>query len=407
MVSGRNQAFPHTDQLKPVFPARTMHPYSFEEGSHGSGGSPRVLRVSHSAVVQSWRQREREMQSQGAVVNLVTAARWNEGGSDIAFDQGNDAFAVAARTFGSHPNFFLYAPGALWRMFSREWDVLDFHEEPYSLATAELLLMRALRARRVPYVLYSAQNIAKRFPPPFRLLERFALRRAAGAYPCNSEAGKIMRQRGLRGALFVLPLGVDTSMFVAADRQPPRPELLRLGYVGRLTEAKGIDVLVDAIATERRMTLEVVGHGTTADALVAQVRRLAIADRVRLRGFVAQEHLPEMYREFDVVVIPSVPKDGWTEQFCRVAVEAMASGVPIVASRTGALPEVVGTSGLLVTPGDAGALRLALRRLHEDPLLWKSLRDDGLARANDFAWPKIVADHLELYRSVMTGARRG
>ena len=67
-----------------------------------------------------------------------------------------------------------------------------------------------------------------------------------------------------------------------------------------------------------------------------------------------------MYRRFDVVVVPSLETPSWVEQFGRVAVEAMASGVVVVASRSGSLPEVVGEAGVLVPPGDVGALADAL-----------------------------------------------
>ena len=98
--------------------------------------------------------------------------------------------------------------------------MIDIHEEPFALATAEILLLRRLRRQRAPYVLYSAQNIDKRYPPPFRWLERWALRHAAGLSVCNSEAGRICERKGLPGPATLIPLGVDVERFSPAPAGP-------------------------------------------------------------------------------------------------------------------------------------------------------------------------------------------
>jgi glycosyltransferase involved in cell wall biosynthesis len=158
---------------------------------------------------------------------------------------------------------------------------------------------------------------------------------------------------------------------------------------------------MEAISGIPEATLEIIGAGPEADALVSLSKRLGLADRVTFRGFVDQRDLPDVYRAFDVVVAPSRPSPGWREQFCRVAVEAMASGVPVVVSDTGALPEVVGEGGVLVTPGDADALRAVLRRMLDDPDLWERTRRAAVDRAPGFAWSAVAEAHNALYDEVM------
>ena len=363
-------------------------------------GSLRALRVSHSSVVTTWRQRDREMRARGTDVRLVVAKKWDEGGSEVAYDGSDVGFTVPVAVLGRHPNLFAFDPRPLWRiMKDGPWDVIDFHEEPYSLAMAELLVLRALRARGAPFLVYSAQNLDKRFPAPFRWIERRALAEAAGAYVCNAEAGRILRRKGLRGELRVIPLGVDVDRFRPSDRSPPEGTL-RVGYVGRLAPHKGVDVLLEAVAHDPCLHLELIGSGPDADRLAERARRLGVSDRARFRGFTSQDELPGRYRDLDVLAVPSVPTPAWTEQFCRVAVEAMASGVPVVASDTGALPEVVGDAGLLVAPGDPVALRLALRRVVDEPGLWARLRAAGLARVGSFTWATVAEAHLDLYKTV-------
>jgi glycosyltransferase involved in cell wall biosynthesis len=359
-----------------------------------------VLRVSKSGVVTAWRERERQLRSLGVDLTLVSAARWEEGGSMVDFTPAGDQFAVPVRTLGRHPNLFLYDPWPLWKLLgTKEWDLIDLHEEPFGLAVAEVLLLCWLRAPRVPFIFSSAQNIEKRYPPPFRWFERFALRHAAGAYTCNSEAGDILRRKGLRGEWALLPLGVDVERFKPVDREPPGGSL-SVGFVGRLIRHKGVDVLIRAVADDTRLSVEVFGAGPELEKLTTLVDTLGIGERVHFHGHIDEAKLPGVYPTVDVLAVPSIPLPGWIEQFGRVVVEAQASGVPVVASASGALPDVVGEAGLLVPPVDPGTLHAALVRFLEEPGLWSGLREAGLAAAARYSWESVANSQLALYLSV-------
>ena len=360
----------------------------------------RVLRVSKSGVVTAWRERERQLRKRGADLALVTAARWEEGGSMVEFDSAGDEFAVPLRTLGRHPNLFLFDPRPLWRLLgSSQWDLIDMHEEPFGLAVAEVLFLRWLRSSSTPYVVSSAQNIEKRYPPPFRWFERWSLRGAAGAYTCNTEAGDILRRKGLAGALVLLPLGVDVGRF-EPDTRPSPSGSLRVGFVGRLIHHKGVDVLLGAIARDSRLVVDIFGTGPELDRLVDLSEALGIANRVTFHGYVDEEAIPGVYRDIDVLAVPSVPTPGWIEQFGRVVVEAQASGVPVVASASGALPDVVGEDGLLVPPASPSSLQSALSRFLDEPGLWEHLRSSGIAGAHRYTWERIADTQIDLYRRV-------
>ena len=109
-----------------------------------------------------------------------------------------------------------------------------------------------------------------------------------------------------------------------------------------------------------------------------------------------------LYRSLDVLAVPSLTTPGWVEQFGRVAVEAMACGTPVVASDSGALPDVVRGAGLLVPPGDAAALAEALARAGTDERLSATMRREGIARAREFSWDRIGETYVELYESMGT-----
>ena len=131
---------------------------------------------------------------------------------------------TAIRTIGRHPCGFLYEPTALWRVLhSVPHDLLDLHEEPYSLAAAETLFLRWLSRQRAPLVFYSAQNLQKRHPFPVRIAERAVLACAKGAYPCNEGAAANLRRKGFRGVVQVIPLGIDAPPACSTKTAPRRP----------------------------------------------------------------------------------------------------------------------------------------------------------------------------------------
>jgi glycosyltransferase involved in cell wall biosynthesis len=195
-----------------------------------------------------------------------------------------------------------------------------------------------------------------------------------------------------------LPLGVDVERFLPAPHELPS-EGLRVGFVGRLIPHKGVDVLLRAVALDDRFTAEIFGAGPESDSLTALADRLGIGERVTFHGHVDEERIPDVYAEFDVLAVPSVPLPSWVEQFGRVVVEAQASGVPVIASASGALPDVVGDRGLLVEPNDPQALRDGLSRFIDEPGLWDRLRISGIEGAEQYSWKSVADTQMDLYRS--------
>lgn len=369
-----------------------------------------MLRISHSATIAAWRGRERALRALGDDVTLITARRWHAGGAEVALDASADEQVRPARTAGRHPALFLYAPGPLWRALGERWDVIDVHEEPFALSTAQVLLMRALRRNPAPVVLYTAQNVPKRYPVPFRWLERWALRSAAGISACNSAAARIVERKGFPGRARVIPLGVDAPAASDGPAVAAAPAGVErsassgtvIGMLGRIVAEKGADILLDAVAARPHLSAVIAGAGDHAAALAERAAGEGLADRVRLLGPIPPERVGEFYRSIDVLAVPSVPTGSWTEQFGRVAVEAMAAGVPVVASDAGALPEVVGDGGLIFSAGDATALADAVDQANGP--LRGTLVAAGLSRAQQCSWESVARQYRALYAAVRKDA---
>ncbi len=202
-----------------------------------------------------------------------------------------------------------------------------------------------------------------------------------------------------REKVHIVPLGVDTRLF------RPRPEQPRVpGRIVTVTSAdsplKGLPVLLRAVAklaTERDAHLVVIG--TPSDATRQQLRQLALGDRVTFASGLPDAEYARALASAEVAVVPSM-----YEGFSLPAVEHMASGTPLIASRAGALPEVTGEAALLVPPGDSEELSAALRGLLDDPAARAQLATRGLERVSErFAWPAVAAATEALYRKVING----
>ena len=158
-----------------------------------------------------------------------------------------------------------------------------------------------------------------------------------------------------------------------------------------------MDVLVEATAPlDARVLL--VGDGASRGALEDRVSAWP-RGKARFVGAVMDTDVPEYLAALDVLVLPSRTTATWAEQFGHVLIEAMAAGVPVVGSSSGAIPDVVGDAGIIVPEGDAAALRRALETLLADPALRARLSERGQDRVQAHYAHAVVARELAaLYR---------
>jgi glycosyltransferase involved in cell wall biosynthesis len=145
--------------------------------------------------------------------------------------------------------------------------------------------------------------------------------------------------------------------------------------------------------------LVIVGDGPLRPVVLAAVLGSSARDRISLRGFIRHEEVPTVLASLDVLVLPSV-----YEEMGSVLVEAMVSGVPVVASRVGGIPEVVvdGRTGVLVPPGDIDALARALDGLVADPERRRQMCLNARERAVQYSWPDLAGRVADLYDRLTT-----
>jgi glycosyltransferase involved in cell wall biosynthesis len=163
------------------------------------------------------------------------------------------------------------------------------------------------------------------------------------------------------GKLRIVHCGVDPTLFEVKKHSSRGKRML---FVGRLAAAKGLPILLEAVAKVEGATLDIAGDGPDRSMIEDKVRSLALSDRVRFLGYQSQPQVLELLKRTDVFVLSS-----FAEGVPVVLMEAMAAGVPVVATRIAGIPELVRDehNGLLVPPGDVDSFANAIRRLLDDP----------------------------------------
>ncbi|WP_328810090.1 glycosyltransferase family 4 protein [Rhodococcus sp. NBC_00294] len=207
------------------------------------------------------------------------------------------------------------------------------------------------------------------------------------------------------GAVTVVPLGVDTTVFTpgAAPRVPGRIVAVASADVA----LKGVRHLLEAVAkmrTERDVELELVSKVDPAGPTRTLIDDLGIDDIVRTRSGLDDAELARVLASADVACVPSL-----YEGFSLPTIEAMACATPLVVSRTGAIPEVVGPDGLcadLVPPGDSDALARALMRALDDEPRRRAMGERGRERATQtYGWPAVAAATVAEYEKAIADRR--
>lgn len=368
----------------------------------------RVAVVSHTYVVRANAGKLAALERRPDVELLaLSVRRWRNRdiGERLNFADAHGAaprIAALPVFLPGYGSVFAYGPGPLLSALRRlRPDLVHGEEEPWSIAALQLAL--AARFMGSALSLFTWENIDRRLPAPLRVIRRFVLRRAIAIVAGNREAATILRRHGFEGTIAVLPqLGVDPAVFVPGPALPEaRP--FTVGYVGRLVPEKGVHVLLEAVSRlPNDVRLLLIGTGPLAATIRERGRAAGFNRRLELREDIQHAEVPGHLREMSVLVLPSLTTTPWKEQFGHVLIEAMACGVPVVGSDSGAIPDVIGSAGLIVKEGDPAALASVLGVLRASPATRARLAALGRERATSEFSDEIVARRLvDVWRSAL------
>ena len=249
---------------------------------------------------------------------------------------------------GIHLYFYPY-----WWKPVREFkpDIIHIDEEPWSLSALQFALSGARIGAKILFC--SFQNIFKQYPPPFSLFERIVFDKSSCA---------VVRSKGIRDALlkksylkrvFVIPWAVELERFYPRNMSVLRRKLglnsSVVGYIGRLTEEKGVIDFVRSLSilSKKGVKLQalIVGSGPYKKKVKRMVDILRLNGLIKIISAIPHNEIWKYYNCMDILVVPSHTTKNWKEQFGRVLIEAMACGVPVIGSSSGEIPKIIRKTG--------------------------------------------------------------
>ena len=311
------------------------------------------------------------------------------------------------------PLYFLFAERALRRLVEREGiDVVHAHW----ILPNGYVAARVGAATGVPYAvtLHGSDVFMAERNALFRRMARRALAGAAHVTSCSAElADRLLALGEDRGAgaaekVLLVPNGTDVVPEEVPDAAE-HPERRRVLAVGRMVYKKGFEYLVDAapaiLSGFPDAEIVLAGGGELIPELRRRAERLGVGDRLRFPGPLSHDRVLELMGTAEVFVMPSVRDPaGNVDGLPIVVLEAMAAGIPVVATDVSGIPLAVadGETGLLVPERDAGALATAVGRLLADPGLGRRLGEAGRRRVREeLNWDAIAEIHERLYRGAV------
>ncbi|GAB4438847.1 MAG: glycosyltransferase family 4 protein [Anaerolineae bacterium] len=380
----------------------------------------KVLMLSKALIVGPYQKKLEEMAAlEGVELTVVVPPSWNDANGITRLEKAHTrGYELLVSSMALNGNYHLhFYPKLRGIVRSLRPDIFHIDEEPYNLATFQA--MRLARSVGAKTVVFTWQNLYRRYPPPFAWMESYVLNHTGALLVGNREAAEVWRRKGYGGPMHLIPqFGVDPAIYYRHQRVKKRSKIsvfkrksvgpasqpaLVIGYVGRLVEEKGLEILLHAARKlQGPWMLQILGDGPDRKRLEQMAQWLGIAPRVTFDHKLPSGHLPHYFSGLDVLVLPSVSRANWKEQFGRVLIEAMACDVITVGARSGAIPEVMGDAGLTFAEGDAEDLQRQLQRLLEDVPLREELRQKGRQRITGRYTQAAIAGHtVEVYRQLM------
>ena len=380
----------------------------------------RVLLISHSCAMRTEGQPKAQLLGRmpGVELRVVIPHYWNHYGRDDRPGEPPAAGAsfecdlkrVCLRWLGPVGWYLHWYPGLGDTIGKFQPDVIDIWEEPWGAVSAHTVWLRNQLCPHARIVTETEQNICKSLPFPFERFRSYTLRNADYAVARNEEAAGVLRTKGFKGPVEVVPNAVDADLFhplAETDREAARRELgfegFVAGYVGRLVPEKGLTDAIDALAhCPPGVRIMFLGNGPTRQELEQRAAAAGVSQRVMFLAARPLGELPRIMSAMDALVLPSRTTPQWKEQFGRVIIEAQACHTPVVGSDSGAIPDVVGMGGTIFPEGDVKALAAALTRLAADPAEVRRLGAIGREQVErSYTWRRVAERMAAIYSKVV------
>lgn len=311
-------------------------------------------------------------------------------------------FSVAPIPLSRGRRSFFRSPDMGFRRLSP--DIIYIAQERHDWSTLQSIIYGRLWARRAKIIGGSTINIDYELTRPQHVLkENIFLRGTDAIVAMNHEAAQVLRHHGYERPILVQHgIGADGNTWFPIEESRGNAGPLAIGFVGALVEEKGVlDLARALLKMGSEWSLTLVGDGPLRTHMTEVLQGRGPGRQVSFFGTVPRSAIPEIMRSLDVLVLPSRTTPTWKEQFGLVLAEAMLSGVAVAGSDSGAIPEVIGTAGIVFPEGDTSALAGALDLLARDPEALRRFKASGRERAESCFSTAALSDQFYSFCSTL------
>lgn len=293
-------------------------------------------------------------------------------------------------------------------ILKNKYDIVETIEN-YTYSSLQSIIAKEFSRTRA--VIMNWENIVF---PPWKFFLRYIVNKQCDVFrvPSLTAKWKLIREGVKNEKIHYIPACVNTKRFNPYLKKDLKEKLgiedkIVILYIGRLIQQKGLECLIKAFARVLQENLQIfliiVGEGPLKNTLKSLVNELKIGNNIIFLGAIPYDQIHEIHAISDITVLPSIPTKNWMEQFGYVLIEAMACGKPIVASRSGAIPEIVidNETGFLVEPGNISDLAEKISLLASDSKLREKMGYKGRVRVEkNFSYEVIIPKIKKLYYSI-------
>lgn len=393
----------------------------------------RVLFVSHTYVVGVNQGKLDAIASLDEVeVSLLAPKRWKavQWGKILELENPYPQIQLYPNKvlFSGKAGAYLYSPFAILRaILDFRPDIIQVEQEVFSLSGFEVALCSRLLNK--PVVFFGWENMDRKLSWFRCWIRKFILNTTKSIIAGNCEGAELVKKWGYSGPVEVMPqMGVDTKLFTPRNNELNKLKNSQLkdskqnnskqkksefciGFLGRLSYHKGIDILINAAQIVRDeghcFQIRLCGTGSDKQMFVEQAQKLGVDEFIIWQDGVRHDEVPMEMCRFDVLVLPSRTVKTWKEQFGHVLIEAMATGIPVVGSSCGEIPNVIGRQDLVFSEGNAQELAAILTRLISQPSWYSEVADYSLKRVHQhYSHERIAQRLIDLWRNILKGDDR-
>lgn len=373
----------------------------------------RVLVLSHSYIMKPYRRKFTLIAAKpNIIVRVLTPNKWYESFQEINFspDGNTDCEEVACPIrFSGYGSRFYYRGNIAKHFKDFKPDIIHLEEEAWSLNALQTVRLKRKYCPNSRFIFRTSLSIPskQRFGPLPIWIEKRVFRETDIAFPLSKNAGEILKLRGYEGTQIPFPNGVDISLFNKRDMYQLKDTLgikdcFVIGYIGRIIQMKGIDTLIEAAAKLNfPYKLLIVGQGEDKPLFESLALKYQINEKIVWIDAVPPEKVPDYLNCMNTLILPSRTTSDWVEFFGRVLIEGMACEVPVIGSDSGEIPHVIGDAGFVFKEGDASELAEKIRKIADEPTLYKTFQKRGLERVQEFTWETIAQRTYDVYQDLL------